>query len=217
MTVRKKGMLWTASLRPVHSLDSFVAFPPAKQFAAKTNQHRREVSAGILMIAKQGVDHASRGIVHHKRGHELRPVLDQPQVMATGHLYQHSLNDPTSLPPLADQPVVNYSTRSRPISGVLGRGEQLTNATLINWCYFLTFGMGLQICAKIGQLSLRTRTLLARTVLCGERFAHLVPCTRCGQSSPAVVMHQVGHRQAVAPARRLEQRLWGELHGISQA
>ena len=52
---------------------------------------QQEVTAGILMIAKEGVDHAAGGIVHCDQQRERRYPVPQPRVMAAVHLYRHAL------------------------------------------------------------------------------------------------------------------------------
>ena len=59
--------------------------------ALEQSLHQQEVTAGILMIAEEGVDHAARGIVHSEQDRELRSVFAQPPVIAAVHLDQHTL------------------------------------------------------------------------------------------------------------------------------
>ena len=62
-------------------------------YAAAPEQalHQQEITAGILMIAEEGVEHAARGIVHREQYRELRSVLAQPPVVTAIHLDQHAL------------------------------------------------------------------------------------------------------------------------------
>ena len=53
--------------------------------------HQQEVTAGILMIAKEGARHTACGIVHREKDRELRSVLAQPPVVTAIHLDQHGL------------------------------------------------------------------------------------------------------------------------------
>ena len=56
-----------------------------------TPSHKQEVTAGILMIAEQGVEHTACGIVHGEQDRELRSVLAQPPVVTAIQLDQHAL------------------------------------------------------------------------------------------------------------------------------
>ena len=53
--------------------------------------HQQEVTAGILMIAKEGARHTACGIVHREQDSELRSVLAQPPVVTAVQLDQHAL------------------------------------------------------------------------------------------------------------------------------
>ena len=59
--------------------------------APEQSLQQQEVTAGILMIAEEGVDHVARGIVHREQDRELRSVLAQPPVITAIHLDQHPL------------------------------------------------------------------------------------------------------------------------------
>ena len=64
--------------------------------------HQQEVTAGILMIAEQGVEYTACGIVHGEQDRELRAVLAQPPVVTAIHLDQDTL----PWHPLAAHPVL---------------------------------------------------------------------------------------------------------------
>ena len=59
--------------------------------APEQSLHQQEVTAGILLIAKEGARHAARGIVHGEQDRELRSVLAQSPVITAIHLDQHTL------------------------------------------------------------------------------------------------------------------------------
>ena len=58
--------------------------------APEQSLHQQEVTAGILMIAKQGARHTACGIVHREQDRELRSVLAQPPVATAIQLDQHA-------------------------------------------------------------------------------------------------------------------------------
>ena len=60
--------------------------------APEQSLHQQEVTAGILMIAKEGVEHTACGIVHGEQDRELRSVVAQPPVIPAIHLNQHALS-----------------------------------------------------------------------------------------------------------------------------
>ena len=59
--------------------------------APEQSLHQQEVTAGILLIAKEGARHTARGIVHGEQDRELRSVLAQSPVITAIHLDQHTL------------------------------------------------------------------------------------------------------------------------------
>ena len=79
--------------------------------------HQQEVTAGILMIAKEGVEHTARGIVHAEQDRELRSVLAQPPVVTAIHLDQHAV----PWHPLAAHPVLGGRLRRGLLSPALTR------------------------------------------------------------------------------------------------
>ena len=71
--------------------------------------HQQEVTAGILMIAEEGVDHAACGIAHGEQDRELRSVLAQPPVVTAIQLDKHALPGH----PLAAHPVLGRAPAPR--------------------------------------------------------------------------------------------------------
>ena len=51
----------------------------------------QEVVVGILLLAEEGVDHRTGGIVHREQYRELGTVIAQPPVIAAVQLDQHAL------------------------------------------------------------------------------------------------------------------------------
>ena len=79
----------------------------SNEFLTKFNS--QEVTAGILMIAKEGARHTACGIVHGEQDRELRSVLAQPPVVTAIHLDQHGL----PWHPLAAHPVLGRAPAPR--------------------------------------------------------------------------------------------------------
>ena len=53
--------------------------------------HQQEVIVGVLLLAEEGVDHRTSGIVHRNQQRERRRLIPQPRVIAAVHLDQHAL------------------------------------------------------------------------------------------------------------------------------
>ena len=52
---------------------------------------QQEVAVGVLLLAEEGVDHGTDGIVHCDQQRERRRLFPQPRVMTAVHLDQHAL------------------------------------------------------------------------------------------------------------------------------
>ena len=52
---------------------------------------QQEVAMGVLLLAEEGVDHRTGGIVHCDQQREWRRLVPQPRVMTAVHLDQHAL------------------------------------------------------------------------------------------------------------------------------
>ena len=51
---------------------------------------QQEVAVGVLLLAEEGVDHRTGGIVHRDQQSERRRLAPQPRVMTAVHLDQHA-------------------------------------------------------------------------------------------------------------------------------
>ena len=62
-------------------------------YAATLHQalDQHEVAVGVLLLAEEGVNHGTGGIVHGDQQRERRRLVPQPGVMTAVHLDQHSL------------------------------------------------------------------------------------------------------------------------------
>ena len=52
---------------------------------------QQEVAVGVLLLAEEGVDHRTGGIVHRDQQSERRRLAPQPPVITAIHLNQHAL------------------------------------------------------------------------------------------------------------------------------
>ena len=53
---------------------------------------QQKVAVGVLLLAEEGVDHRTGGIVHRDQQRERRCLIPQPRVMTAVHLDQHTLS-----------------------------------------------------------------------------------------------------------------------------
>ena len=53
--------------------------------------HQQEVIVGVLLLAEEGVDHLTGGIVHRDQQRGWRRLVPPPRVMAAVHLDEHAL------------------------------------------------------------------------------------------------------------------------------
>ena len=62
-------------------------------YAATLHQalDQQEVAVGLLLLAEEGVDHGTGGIIYRDQQRERRYPVPQPWVMAAVHLDQHAL------------------------------------------------------------------------------------------------------------------------------
>ena len=62
-------------------------------YAATLHQavDQQEVAVGVLLLAEEGIDHSTGGIVHRDQQRERRRLFPQPRVMTAVHLNQHAL------------------------------------------------------------------------------------------------------------------------------
>ena len=70
---------------------------------------QQEVAMGVLLLAEEGVDHRTGGIVHCDQQRERRRLVPQPRVMTAVHLDQHALPRHA----LAAHPVLGWTPSPR--------------------------------------------------------------------------------------------------------